>query len=596
MSQILPTWAKSMSSVNMSTINVLSGNEFDLSIGKTTTLINGKEGQTITVNGTLPAPLLRWKEGEEVTLRVTNHLNVDSSIHWHGLLLPFQMDGVPGVNFPGIKAGETFTYKFPLKQSGTYWYHSHSGLQEQSGLYGPIIIDPKSPDPVSYDREYVIVLSDWTFEDPHKVFSKLKKMSDFYNFRMPTTDGFFKDVKEKGIRAAIADRKMWGGMRMNPTDISDVTGSTYTYLLNGHSSSENWTGIFNTGERIRLRFINASAMSFFNVRIPGLSMTVVQADGLNVRPVETDEFQIGVAETYDVIISPNDKAYTLMCESIDRSGYVCATLSPNEGMTAEIPALREPPTLTMADMGMNHAAMGHNMEMPKLEPKPMDHSTMGHDMAMPMEESKPMDHAAMGHTNEAPKKMNMSSPIMEEMAPQAHNHAKGPGVANLTKTPSNRLSEPGIGLENVPHRTLTYMDLKSLKMIPDMREPGRELEIHLTGNMERYMWSLDGVKFSEVKNPIVFHEGERVRLTLVNDTMMPHPIHLHGMYFDVVTGDRHFRPRKHTIIVKPAEKLSIDITADAVGDWAFHCHLLFHMHAGMMQVVSVKGHKMGGDE
>jgi CopA family copper-resistance protein len=596
MSQILPTWAKSMSSVNMSTINVLSGNEFDLSIGKTTTLINGKEGQTITVNGTLPAPLLRWKEGEEVTLRVTNHLNVDSSIHWHGLLLPFQMDGVPGVNFPGIKAGETFTYKFPLKQSGTYWYHSHSGLQEQSGLYGPIIIDPKSPDPVSYDREYVIVLSDWTFEDPHKVFSKLKKMSDFYNFRMPTTDGFFKDVKEKGIRAAIADRKMWGGMRMNPTDISDVTGSTYTYLLNGHSSSENWTGIFNTGERIRLRFINASAMSFFNVRIPGLSMTVVQADGLNVRPVETDEFQIGVAETYDVIISPNDKAYTLMCESIDRSGYVCATLSPNEGMTAEIPALREPPTLTMADMGMNHAAMGHNMEMPKLEPKPMDHSAMGHDMAMPMEESKPMDHAAMGHTNEAPKKMNMSSPIMEEMAPQAHNHAKGPGVANLTKTPSNRLSEPGIGLENVPHRTLTYMDLKSLKMIPDMREPGRELEIHLTGNMERYMWSLDGVKFSEVKNPIVFHEGERVRLTLVNDTMMPHPIHLHGMYFDVVTGDRHFRPRKHTIIVKPAEKLSIDITADAVGDWAFHCHLLFHMHAGMMQVVSVKGHKMGGDE
>jgi CopA family copper-resistance protein len=551
----LPAWAKTGLANNTKGIRAIAGNSFDLTISRSSSIIDNTLGIGVLINNQLPAPLLRWREGDELTLRVTNHLDEDTSIHWHGILLPFQMDGVPGVTFPGIKPGETFVYKFPVKQAGTYWYHSHSGVQEQSGHYGPIIIEPHN-DPVKYDREYVIVLSDWTFEDPKRVFSKLKKMSDTYNFQRRTVADFFRDVKEQGFDQALSQRMMWGEMRMSPTDISDVTGSTYTYLLNGHSPAENWTGIFRHGERVRLRFINASAMSIFNVRIPGLPMTIVQADGLNVQPIEADEFQIGTAETYDVIVTPdkNDQAYTIMCESNDRSGYARGTLSTRVGLTASIPKLRQRPTLTMKDMGMSE------MNMNGMDMKEMDMSEhAGHDMSM-----------------------------MSEKSMQKHNHKTGPGVVGLAMNPTNRLSERPNGLEDVPHRVLVYTDLKSLDKNPDCRSPEREMELHLTSNMERYMWSFDGVKLSEVEGPIIFKKDERLRLTMVNDTMMPHPIHLHGMFFDLVTGEHHYKPRKHTIVIKPGEKLSVDITADALGDWAFHCHLLYHMLAGMMRVVSVR--------
>ncbi|MBK8199374.1 MAG: copper resistance system multicopper oxidase [Acidobacteria bacterium] len=554
-SALLPAWARSATAGNKGIFEV-SGNAFDLTVGHSAVEIGGRSGHAITINGTLPGPLIRFREGEKVTLKVTNTLDEDTSIHWHGLLVPFHMDGVPGVSFPGIKPKSTFTYEFAVPQSGTYWYHSHSGLQEQMGHYGPLIIDPAGPDPVQADREYVLVLSDWSFEHPHKVFARLKKDAAIYNFQQRTAGDFLKDARENGLGATLADRASWGAMRMSPTDISDVTASVYTYLINGHSTEDNWTAIFNSGERVRLRIINASAMTIFNFRIPGLPMTVVAADGLHVQPVETDEFQIGVAETYDVIVSPTRaRPFALVAESIDRSGQVVATLAPETGLVATAPLLRERPTLTHRDMGMDMASMDHGSMAG------MDHGTM-----------PGMDHGAMD---------------MAAAVPQGHDHKMGVGVDNVAMVQVSRIDEPGLGLESVPHRALRYSQLRSLTPNPDTRAPGREMEIHLTGNMERYMWSFDGVKLSEVTGPIIFHEGERLRVTLVNDTMMTHPIHLHGMFFDLVVGDTDHKPRKHTVIVKPAERLSFDVTADHVGDWAFHCHLLFHMHAGMMQVVSV---------
>ncbi|NWG70183.1 MAG: copper resistance system multicopper oxidase [Parvularculaceae bacterium] len=546
---LLPAWARSASAGNKG-IFELAGSSFDLTVGHSAVEIGGRAGHAITVNGTLPGPLIRFREGETVTLRVRNMLDEDTSIHWHGLLVPFHMDGVPGVSFPGIKAGETFTYEFAVPQSGTYWYHSHSGLQEQAGHYGPLIIDPAGADPIKSDRDYVLVLSDWSFEHPHKVFARLKKNSEVYNFQQRTAIDFVKDARRNGLKSTIADRAMWGQMRMSATDISDATAAIYTYLINGHATADNWTAIFNPGERVRLRIINASAMTIFNFRIPGLPMTVVAADGLAVQPVETDEFQIGVAETYDVLVAPERlRAFALVAEAIDRYGQVVATLAPEAGLVATAPLLRARPILTHRDMGM---AMDHGG---------MDHGAMDHGS---------MDHAAMA-----------GDPV------QQHDHKRGAGVDMVAMEPANRLDEPGLGLESVPHRALRYAQLRSLTRNPDLRKPEREMEIHLTGNMERYMWSFDGVKFSAVEKPIIFHEGERLRVTLVNDTMMTHPIHLHGMFFDLVVDESDFKPRKHTVNVKPGDKLSFDVTADHVGDWAFHCHLLFHMHAGMMQVVSV---------
>ncbi|MEQ1930644.1 MAG: copper resistance system multicopper oxidase [Parvularculaceae bacterium] len=545
---LLPGWARSASAGNRG-ITEIAASEFDLAVGHSGIDIGGRAGHAITVNGTLPAPLLRFREGERIVLRVRNDLEEDTSIHWHGLLVPFHMDGVPGVSFPGIKPGETFTYEFAAPQNGTYWYHSHSGLQEQMGLYGPLIVDPACADPVASDREYVLVLSDWSFMHAHKLFAKLKTRNDVFNFQERTSVDFVKESAQRGIDKAVADRAMWARMRMSATDIADVTGAAYVYLINGFATPDNWTAIFNVGERVRLRIVNASAMTILNFRIPGLPMTVVQADGLHVQPVETDELQIGVAETYDVIVEPGKaRAYAIVAEAIDRSGQVVATLAPEKGLVAEAPLLRARPILTHRDMGMAHEAMDHGS---------MDHASMSHD-------------ASGG-----------------QGLPQTHKHKRGFGVDMVAMTATSRLHEPGLGLESVPHRALSYAELRSLAPIPDARAPEREFEIHLTGNMERFMWSFDGEKFSEADAPVAtIEEGERVRFTLVNDTMMTHPIHLHGHFFDVVTGTGEYAPRKHTINVKPAEKLSFDFTG-AVGDWAFHCHLLFHMHAGMMQVVSV---------
>jgi CopA family copper-resistance protein len=634
---LLPPWARAGEGLRPGAATY--DNELDLHVAAMQRDVAGKRARPITINEQFPAPLLRWREGDQVTLNVHNVLDEDTSIHWHGLLLPAAMDGVPGVSFAGIAPGASFTYRFPLRQAGTYWYHSHSGMQEQIGHYGPIVIDPREPEPFAYDREHVILLSDWTFEDPRRVFAKLKSMGSSYNFQKRTVFDFFHDLREDGLDATLAERMMWGGMRMDPTDLADVTGATYTYLVNGHSPAENFTALFTPGERVRLRFINASSMSIFNVRIPGLPLVVVQADGLNVQPVETDEFQIGTAETYDVIVQPpEDRAYTVMAETNDFYGYARATLAPRSGMEAPIPALRPRPVLTMRDMGMgdmDHGAMeGMDMTaMPGMDhagmTRPatgtdavvMDHSQMNHaampmpsasidaavehssmdHAAMPMPpagteavamdhsqmnhaamDHSTMDHSAMGHT------MPPADAGMATMTPQAHTHGAGPGVASVASNPVNRLGERPLGLANEPHRVLVYTDLHSLAPKPDARAPERELELHLTGNMERYMWSFDGQKFSEVDGPIALRLGERVRLWLVNDTMMPHPIHLHGMFFDVVTGDDGNPPRKHTLVLKPGEKAAVDITADAPGDWAFHCHLLYHMHAGMMRVVSVR--------
>ena len=587
---LLPAWAQSARPLDRPAIPALSGTNFDLTIARTPVTIDGRRGMAIAVNGTVPAPLLRWREGDDIVLRVANRLEQDTSIHWHGILLPFQMDGVPGVSFPGIPPGETFVYRFPVRQAGTYWYHSHSGLQEQAGHYGPIVIDPAGADPVSHDREHVLVLSDWTFMDPHRLFAELKKDAESLNFQKRTLGDFIADARAAGLGTALEDRLMWGAMRMSPTDIADVTGETYTYLVNGHGPGDNWTALFRPGERVRFRIVNASAMTIFNFRIPGLPMTVVQADGQNVEPVETDEFQIGVAETYDVIVQPAaERAFTIVAESIDRSGFGRATLAPRPGMTADIPPLRRRPLLTMKDMGMDHGGHdgGHGGGRGEADPDriamdhgAMDHGTLDHGTL----DHGTLDHGATGHDAAA-----------QNANPAVHAHPRGPGVANVAERPRSRLDEPGIGLEDVPHRALAYARLRSLDPNPDTRPPGREIEIHLTSNMERYMWSFDGVKFSEVVDPIVFHQDERLRLTMVNDTMMPHPIHLHGMFFDLVNGGGDHKPRKHTVIVKPGEKLSVDITANEPGDWAFHCHLLYHMHAGMMQVVSVRPRPEGGD-
>lgn len=595
-SSLFPAWAKSAHAGNTG-IFEQAGNSFDITVGHSKINIGGRSGHAITVNGTVPGPLLRFREGENLSLRVKNMLDEDTSIHWHGLLVPFYMDGVPGVSFPGIPAGDTFEYKFALPQNGTYWYHSHSGLQEQAGHYGPIIIDPAGRDPVAYDREYVLVLSDWSFEHPHKVFAKVKKDNEVFNFQQRTLADFAGDVGKNGLGATIADRAMWGQMRMSPTDISDVTAAAYTYLINGHSTADNWNALFNVGERVRLRIINASAMTIFNFRIPGLPMTVVASDGLNVRPVETDEFQIGVAETYDVIVEPKRaRPFPIVAEAIDRYGQVVATFAPEPDMRATAPLLRERPTLTHKDMGMaamsgmNHDGMDHGaMSGGADNAAPMDHAAMGHG-SMPKEQPASSPKAEMASMSDMAKDksgMTSMSHNMSGGAMQEHNHKAGAGVDNVAMAPTNRLDEPGLGLENVPHRALRYSQLRSLDPNPDTRPPEREMEIHLTGNMERYMWSFDGVKFSAVEKPIVFHEGERLRVTLVNDTMMTHPIHLHGMFFDLVVDDSNHKPRKHTVNVKPGEKLSFDVSAEHVGDWAFHCHLLFHMHAGMMQVVSL---------
>lgn len=560
--------------------NVLTGNEFDLFIGETPVNITGAARTAMTINGSLPGPILRWREGDTVTLRVRNRLKEDTSIHWHGIILPANMDGVPGLSFHGIAPDGMYEYKFKVNQNGTYWYHSHSGLQEQVGVYGALVIDAKEPEPFSYDRDYVVLLSDWTDENPTRVLAKLKKQSDYYNQHKRTVGDFIDDVSEMGWSAAVADRKMWAEMKMSPTDLADVSGYTYTYLMNGQAPDGNWTGIFKPGEKIRLRFINASAMTYFDVRIPGLKMTVVAADGLHVKPVSVDEFRIAVAETYDVIIEPDsEQAYTVFAQSMDRTGYARGTLAVQEGLSAPVPSPDPRPLIAMGDMGMDHGSMGGmdhgNMAgMDHGSMAGMDHGSMQGGMAgMDHSQMAGMDHSGMA---------GMAGAMQAHPASETNN----PLVDMQTMTPTHKLDDPGIGLRDNGRRVLTYSDLRSTFLDPDGREPSRTIELHLTGHMEKFSWSFDGIKFSDAE-PLRLKYGERVRITLVNDTMMTHPIHLHGMWSDLEDANGNFLVRKHTIDMPPGSKRSYRVTADALGRWAYHCHLLLHMEMGMFREVRV---------
>ncbi len=541
----LPAWAMGKSVKNSDSkyikhgFDEVSGNEINIDISSGLHKINGKINMGIAANGSIPGPLVRLKEGQDVTLNVTNNLKNDTSIHWHGLLVPFQYDGVPGVSFPGIKPGTTFPYKFKVRQNGTYWWHSHSGLQEQSGHYGPLVIDPKDGPSVDVDKDFVIVLSEFSPLLPEVIMEKLKKGEGYFNFNQSTfTDDYPLTAKE---------RRMWAKMRMMPTDILDVTASTYTYLINGHSSDDSLEFLFNSGEKVRFRVINASAMTFFNFRIPGLEFEVIGADGQNIEPTPVEEFQIGVAETYDILVKPKPGAHTIVAESMDRSGMVTANLTSKPGMRGEVPPLRKKPLMTMADMGMSME--GHKM-------------SEGSGMEMDMRD-----------TSKLPDEVKV-----------------GPGIAMVSANPVNRMGDPGIGLSGLKHKVLNYKMLEAKEPNQDTRTPSRLLEIHLTGNMERYMWSFDGKKFNAVSDqPIRFAYNERVRVKLVNDTMMAHPIHLHGHFFELVNGaSPEKQPRKHTVIVQPGGMAQFDLTANEVGDWAFHCHLLYHMHAGMFQIVTVE--------
>ncbi|POG09892.1 copper oxidase [Pseudomonas putida] len=524
----------------------LAGQHFELFIGQMPVNITGRPRTALTINGSLPGPLLRWREGDTVTLRVRNRLDQDTSIHWHGILLPANMDGVPGLSFAGIAPGGDYLYQFTLRQSGTYWYHSHSGLQEQAGVYGAIVIEPREPEPHSYQRDHVLLFSDWSDQAPEALLATLKKQSDAFNYHKRTLGDFVTDVADKGWGSTVDERLAWARMRMSPTDLADISAASYTYLLNGQPPDGNFTCLFQPGETVRLRLINASAMTYFDFRIPGLTLTVIAADGLPVTPVTVDELRIAVAETYDVLVTVGDQpAYTLFAQSMDRSGYARGTLARAMGLQAVVPAPDPRPVLSMADMGHGNMAA-------------MDHSAMGD-----------MDHGSMSSMQDHPD-----------------SETGNPLVDMQTMVPRANLDDPGIGLRGNGRRVLTYADLRSPYPDPDGREPSRDIELHLTGHMERFAWSFDGVKFSDAA-PLRLTYGERVRITLVNDTMMTHPIHLHGMWSDLEDEHGRFQVRKHTVDMPPGSRRSYRVTVDALGRWAYHCHLLYHMETGMFREVRV---------
>ena len=539
-----PTWASPESTIT-GTPPVLSGTEFNLVVAETAANFTGKPRMATTVNGSVPSPTLRWREGDTVTIRVTNKMAVSTSIHWHGILLPYQMDGVPGISFPGIPPGETFTYRFKVEQAGTYWYHSHSAFQEQTGMYGAIVIEPRGGEHIHADRDYIVQLSDWTDDAPMSVFKKLKKQSDYYNFNATTALDFFRDAADLGVAKAFSKRRMWNQMRMSPTDLADVSAYTYTYLINGSTPAANWTGLFNPGERVRLRFLSSGTQTFFDVRIPGLKMTVIHVDGQDIEPVTVDEFRCGPGETYDVIVTPNDDVYTIFAQSLGRTGYARGTLAPRLGLSAPVPAVDPPEWLSMTDM-MGSMATG---------------AMAG------------MDHAGMSTGNNQVRVRHASTEY-------------GPSVDMRVDTPRTSLDDPGIGLRNNGRQVLTYADIKTPGQDPDPRAASRDIELHLTGNMERYTWSLDGLEFGK-STPVHFPYGERLRVILHNDTMMTHPMHLHGMWSDLESANGEFLARRHTISVQPAQRISFLVTADAPGRWAWHCHLLYHMDAGMFREVVV---------
>jgi len=569
--------------------------EYDLTIAEQTVNITGKPLKRITVNGKFVAPLLEFEEGDDAVIRVHNKLkNQDSSIHWHGLILPGIMDGVPGFNkFDGIAPNKTYEYKFKVRQNGTYWYHSHSKGQEQDGLYGPLVIYPKNKVPLTAgekaDRDYVVLLSDFHNSTSGQIMSNLKKEADYYQNRRETVFDVFKQIKRDGLKATWKDRSMWNQMRMLKTDMSDVTN--YTFLMNGKTPEQNWTGNFKAGEKVRLRFINASAMSLFDVRIPNLKMTVVSADGQPVKPVPVDEFRIGTAETYDVIVEPKQASYQIEAESIDRSGFSIGTLHDENTSPVKnimMPTPRPRALLTMEDMGMNHdmssmEGMGHDMSSMK---------GMGHDMSSmkgmdhDMSSMKGMDHdmssmEGMGHDMSSMKGMGHDMSSMKGMGHDMSSKTMGSSGSDEVVYGWANASTPA-GL-----KALQYSDLQSLTPQKDTRAPEREIEIRLGGNMERYIWTINGKKFNETE-PFKVKYGERIRLKFVNDSMMAHPMHLHGMFMQLENGqDPSNMPNKHTVIVPPGKTVTTLLTADELGEWAIHCHLLYHMSAGMMNKLIV---------
>jgi CopA family copper-resistance protein len=588
----------------------LSGTHFELTLDTLPVNFTGRHTVATGINASSPGPTLRWHEGDTITIAVTNRLKEPSSIHWHGMRIPTAMDGVPGLSYRGIAPGETFIYRFPVLQNGTYWYHSHAQFQEQTGLLGAIVIEPRDQDPIEFDREYVVLLSDWTDADPETILSNLKEESDYYNYHRFTLANFIRDAKKNGTGSTLSSRRAWGRMNMSPNDIADVSGAAYTYLLNGNAPRANWTGLFRPGERVRLRFINGSSMTFFDVRIPGLPMTVVQADGNDVEPVVVDEFRMGVAETYDVIVQPTaNDAYTIFAQAEDRTGFARGTLTPKLGLAAAVPPMDPRPTRTMMDMGMGGMK---GMEMSGMKGMQMGAASMasgGSIMpamsddahgAMPRKLAEAATAGALKMSDGTgltpfPQPGPNTKPIAEpragaeevKLAPSDPVKMRvGPQVAAVPKMTSSRLNDPGDGLENNGRRVLTYADLRARYRGVDCRPPTREIEVHLTGNMERFIWGFNGQKFSSAE-PIELKLGERVRIVLINDTMMEHPIHLHGLWSELENGHGAFNPYKHTINVKPAERVSYLVSADTPGRWAYHCHLLYHMHAGMFRTVVV---------
>ena len=578
---------------------VLKGTQFDLVVAESPVNFTGKPAIATTINGTLPAPTLRWKEGETVTIRVTNRLAVPTSIHWHGIILPFQMDGVPGISFNGIAPGETFTYRFKVQQSGTYWYHSHSGFQEQTGMFGAIIIDPAQGRDIAADREHVLLLSDWMDDDPMTVLGRLKKQGDYYNYGQLTAGEFFSDVSKGGWKAALSKRKMWNEMRMNPTDMGDLSAAVLTFLTNGITPAGNWTGLFQKGEKVRLRCINGSGNTFYDVRIPGLKLKVVQVDGVNIEPISVDEFRFGPGETCDVVVEPKDDVYTIFSQTMDRTGYALGTLAVKSGLRAPVPAIDKLEWLSMEDMmgdmsnmaGMDHGAINMGgMSMDKMDMSGM--SSMEGDSMAQMPNMAGMDHSAMGmqhggmvmdHSKHAANADPLKTPNKK---PRHASTEYGASTDNRIDSPRTTLNDPGVGLRNNGRRVLTLADMHTIGGPLDMRGPGREIELHLTGNMERYTWSFDGLEFGK-SSPVHFKYGERVRVILQNDTMMTHPMHLHGVWSELETPEGEFLARRHTIPVQPAQRISFLVTADALGRWAWHCHLMMHMDAGMFREVII---------
>lgn len=574
---------------------VLTGNVFNLVIAESPVNFTGKQTVATTINGSLPGPTLRWKEGEMVTINVTNKLREHTSIHWHGIILPFQMDGVPGISFAGIAPGETFTYKFKVKQSGTYWYHSHSGMQEQTGMYGAIVIDPIDAGKKLADREHVILFSDWMDENPMSVLSKLKKQGDIYNLNRVTAGDFVRDARRDGVKAAMDNRAMWNEMRMNPTDLGDLSAAVLTFLANGVTPAGNWTALFKPGEKVRLRCINGSGNTFYDVRIPGLKLKVVQVDGVDIEPVSVDEFRFGPGETCDVVVEPKEDAYTVFAQTMERSGYARGTLATRAGLAAPVPAVDKPAWLSMGDMmgdmssmaGMDHGAMGH-----------MNHGAMagmssmsGMDSMSSMDSMDSMDSKSgaqpMQGMDHSQHQMASANPL--KVPSKKARHAKteyGPSTDARVDSARTNLDDPGVGLRNNGRRVLTLADMHTIGGPLDNRGPEREVELHLTGNMERYAWSLDGLEFGK-STPVHFRYGERLRVILHNDTMMTHPMHLHGLWSELETPNGDFLARRHTIPVQPAQRISFLVTADALGRWAWHCHLMYHMDMGMFREVVV---------